>query len=645
MARARFVLTTSSLCIVFSSAPAFGQDFAPSLRPGEPIPPTALGDFVDGAVAAAMAERSLVGVTVSAVQNGQVVLSKGYGFADLEAGRRVDPERTLFRIGSMTKTFTWIALMRLVETGKLSLDDPINDHLPAEIQISDDGYDTPIRVRDLMAYQTGLDEPWAGPMPDRPEELRPLAELAREVSFTRVRPPGEISSYDNLGALLAGLIVEHETGRTWQEVVENDILNPLGMLRTSTREVYPARADLPAPMPETLAADASFGYRGRQKQAYQYFTHGAPTGVMSSTAADMTRYMLMLLNDGELDGARIYGPRAAETFRTPMTSLPREAGGWAGGFAAFPLLPGGFESYGSDGGTFIFFGSVRVSPELDFGMFVSTNSVGGEVLFQLFPQVVQHFYGSPVSAALPGQPEKRAEMAEYAGQYRSTLRRYGGLAGFAARLGAETVIVSPDGYLAVLVPTGPVRFVPTEEPGHFRNADGPGVLVFERRNGRLTAVTRMFASERLGRLETPSTLFLVAALTALSAFGVIVGQWVRAGRGLPMTPAQAGAGRLQIAAAALWLASLASAAVFAAGAGDAIALSYQWPTPSILAFSTLALVASLASLGAVVLVPAVWSGRGGWSNGRRTRFTLTALVFAAFGALLASWGALQPWNP
>jgi CubicO group peptidase (beta-lactamase class C family) len=573
-----------------------------------------------------------------------VVLRKGYGFADLEAGRRVDPERTLFRIGSMTKTFTWITVMRLVEAGELSLDDPINDHLPAEIQIADEGY-APIRVRDLMTYQSGLDEPWAGPMPDRPEEIRPLAELARQVRFTRVRPPGEISTYDNLGALLAGLIVEHETGRAWQEVVEDDILTPLGMLRTSTREPYPARSDLPAPMPEALAADAALGYRGRQKQAYQYFTHGAPTGVMSSTAADMARYMLMLLNDGELDGARIYGSQAAETFRTPMTSLPREAGGWAGGFTAFPLLPGGFESYGSDGGTFIFFGSMRVSHELDFGMFVSTNSVGGEVLFQLFAQVVQNFYGSPVPAPFPGRPDKRAEMAEYAGQYLPTQRRYGGLAGFAGRLGAGQVIVSPDGYLAVLVPTGPVRFVPMEEPGRFRNADGPGILVFERRNGRLTAVTRMFASERLEPLETPSTLFLVAVLTALSAFGVLIGLWVRAGRVLPGTPFQTRAGQLQIAAAALWLASLASASVFAAGSGDTIALGYQWPPPSILAFSILALVASLASLGAVLLLPAVWRGKGGWSGGRKTRFTLTALVFAGFGAQLASWGALQPWNP
>ena len=104
----------------FAAPPAVGQDDAPPLRPVEPIQPEKLEAFVDGVVTAAMAERRIVGVTVSAVQGGQVILSKGYGFADLEAGRRVEPAGTLFRIGSITKTFTWIAIMRLVEAGELS---------------------------------------------------------------------------------------------------------------------------------------------------------------------------------------------------------------------------------------------------------------------------------------------------------------------------------------------------------------------------------------------------------------------------------------------------------------------------------------------------------------------------------------------
>jgi hypothetical protein len=355
----------------------------------------------------------------------------------------------------------------------------------------------------------------------------------------------------------------------------------------------------------------------------------------------------MQLGDGALGGARIYGAQAAETFRTPMTSLPPEAGGWAGGFTAFPPLPGGFRSYGVDAATLSFYSSMRVSPELDLGVFVSANTdSGGAMISALFPLVVQKFYGPPPAAPLAGRPEKRAEMAAYAGQYRTTQRRYGGLEGFVMRLGAaQPVLVSPDGYLTVPLPSGPLRFIPTEEPGRFANADRPGVAVFERRRGRMTILTYLFASERLGPLETPETLFFAAALAALAAFAAIVGLCMRAGRGLPKTPLQGPAGLLQTAAAALWLASFASAGAAAAGVGDGSALYYDWPTAAVLAFSTLALVASVVSAGVVALLPVVWTGRGGWSGWRKSRFTLTAALFAACGALLLSWGALQPWNP
>src|SRR5690606_8180558 len=106
-----------ALSIYLAATAAAAQQIGPRLAPGEPIPPAELEAFIDGAVTTAMAEHRIVGVTVAAVQGGQIVLEKGYGFADLEARRRVDPAATLFRIGSITKTFTWIEIMRLVEAG------------------------------------------------------------------------------------------------------------------------------------------------------------------------------------------------------------------------------------------------------------------------------------------------------------------------------------------------------------------------------------------------------------------------------------------------------------------------------------------------------------------------------------------------
>lgn len=640
-----FLALTLLLCV----QPAASQ--VPLLRPDQPIPPAELEAFIDGFVASRMATNGIAGVTVSVVQNGEVRLTKGYGFADLASGRRVDPATTLFRVGSITKTFTYIALMRLVEAGKLSLDDPGNDHLPAELQVPDDGFDQPIRLRDLVTHQPGFEDRVLGVLfVETPDDIRPLTEFLRETMPERVRPPGEFSSYSNHGIGLLGAVIEHETGRLWQDVVEQDIMRPLGMLQSSTREPYPPRDDLPAPMPAQLAANASTGYRraggAHQIVGYEYITQVAPAGVVSATAADMARYMLMLLNDGELDGRRIFGAEAARVFRTPMTDLPREVGGWDGGFAEFPL-PGGFRGYGHDGATLAFFSGMYVAPELDLGVFVSTNTAGGATLSSaLWPALVGQFYAPQMPAPLAGQPDQRAAMAEYAGNYVPSRRESDGLAGFVMGMQIAPVRVTPDGYLTFPGPGGPRRFVPTSEPDRFRAADGAGFLVFVRRDGELELPTLAQTFERIGSLRQPGVLAFLAGLCLLTVIGTFIGVRVRAGRGLPCTPAQKQAGRLQIVTAVCWFLSLAAAAVFTLGAvSNQNALVFRWPTTSVLAFSTMALIAGITSGAALALVPSVWRGGDGWTRWRKLRYSAGILIFCAFALVLLVSGALQPWKP
>ena len=105
----------------------------PRLAPGQPIPPAELEAMVDGMVRQAMTRDHIAGLAVAVVQDGQVILKKGYGFAG--PNRPVDPDRTLFRIGSISKTFTWIAVMKEVEAGRMRLDAPINDYLPKGLQV------------------------------------------------------------------------------------------------------------------------------------------------------------------------------------------------------------------------------------------------------------------------------------------------------------------------------------------------------------------------------------------------------------------------------------------------------------------------------------------------------------------------------
>src|SRR6185437_2208744 len=247
----------------------------------------------------------------------------------------------------------------------------------------------------------------------------------------RVHAPGAISSYSNYGAALAGEAAAYTAGKPYERLVEEEILNPLGMAHTTFREPHPPKAGLPAPMPAALVPDVSDGYRwtpaGFQKRDYEYIGQIAPAGAGSSSAGDMARYMLMQLGNGQFGGAAIYGPRAAEAFRTPIRKVPPGINGWAHGFGV-RALPGGHTGYGHDGGTLSFFSEMVVIPDLNLGVFISTNTDTGGALSGALPSaIVREFYAAPHIYPRPGSPELAPVAAAYKGYYLSTRRPYSGL--------------------------------------------------------------------------------------------------------------------------------------------------------------------------------------------------------------------------
>lgn len=652
------VLTPLAFVALFAAAAAAEQQPSARLTRDQPLPPTELEAFVDGVVRQSIATDHLVGVAVSVVQAGAVILEKGYGFADLEAGRRVDPDTTLFRIGSITKTFTWIGLMKAVEAGKLGLDDPVNDYLPPELRIPDQGFTRPIRIKHLMMHSPGFEDRALGHLFEKdPNELRPLSRYLRDERPVRVREPGLISSYSNYGVGLAAAAVQHVEGRLWQDAIEAEILGPLGLTHTSVREPYPSRADLPTSMSPDLAANLSKGYHwagvNHQTRDYEYITHIGPAGVMSSTAGDMARYMLMLLKDGTLDGVQIFGPAAAKAFRSPMSSLPPGVGNWNAGFLE-TTLAGEFRRFGHGGATLSFFSNMTLAPELQLGVFVTTNTVGGARLTGVLPaRIVERFYAAPTEAPA-GSPELLKTASVYRGEYLQTRRRYAGLQAFLFRLTATPVDVTPEGYLTFNFLGQNQRFVPSNQLDQFRSVEdqsGPFAgLLFRREGERAVRIEAPeVALERVGPLFRPRVLLFLAALTLLTSLAVLVTAFVRRGRGLTATRAHRLAGYLQTTSALVWITSAVVVGVIVTSlTGDQADLIYNWPIPSILIFSTLSLVGTVLAASTVLLLPAVWGRQPGvtaWTWWRKLRFTLAALVFAAFGGLLGLWGALQPWNP
>ena len=628
------------------------------LSPGQAIPPGELEAFVDGVMKDAMSRDHIAGVTVSVVQNGQVVLKKGYGFASLEPKRPVDPDRTLFRIGSISKTFTWIAVMKEVEAGRMRLNQPVNLYLPEKVQVKDQGFDQPVRVVNLMDHSAGFEDRALGQLFERNyNRVRPLDVYLRQERPRRVRAPGVLSSYSNYGAALAGEAVTYTSGRPYERLIEDEILGPLGMAHTTFREPHPAKLGLPAPMPVQLAGDISDGYRwtptGFARRDYEFIEQIAPAGAASSTAADMARYMLMQLGGGQYAGATIYSPVTAQAFREPLRKTSIGINGWAHGFMVSDLS-GGHRGYGHGGATLSFFSNMVVVPDLNLGIFISTNTDSGRPLVNRLPdRIVQHFYAAPDPFPRPGSSELTQRRSAFAGYYLTTRRAYSGLEGFADQLnGGASVDVSHDGRLVTSDGSGVRTWVPDGpvDDGRFIASQGSERISFDLTDGVAHAFhgasgTQVF--ERAPFWRQPQTLTTLAALAAASALATIAGVIVRNRREFRENQVQTRGGLVQNIQAVLWLLAMALFGLWASKTGDQAEVMYRWPGVLMITASACALVAAALTITTFVALPAIW--RGGrrvdsWTHLRKAYFSVTVLIYAAFSVDLALWGALSPWS-
>ncbi|WP_293473161.1 serine hydrolase domain-containing protein [Phenylobacterium sp.] len=626
------------------------------LATGQALNPAELEAFVDGWMADAMGREHVAGASVSVVQNGQVILKKGYGFATLNPRKPVDPDRSLFRIGSISKTFTWILLMKEAEAGRIRLDAPVNLYLPDKVRLP--GKANRVTVATLMDHTSGFEDRALGQLFERdPRRVRPLDLYLRQERPGRVREPGRLSSYSNYGAALAGAAAAYGSGKSFERKAEEEIFVPLGMRHTTFREPRDERRGLPAAMPADLRDDVAQGYgwrsAGFMPDDYEYIGQIAPAGAASSTAGDMSRYMLMLLGDGSWNGVTVFGPKTAQAFRSPLRKMPTGINGWAHGFMTMDL-PGDHKGYGHLGATIAFMSNMTLVPDLGLGVFVTTNTeTGREVAGPLPEAIVRHFYAPPATFPRPGARELADAADTFGGYYLTTRRAHGGLEGFVNLLiGGADVAVTNGGRLLItrggeskaFVPEGPVS------DGRFIAAQDEERVAFHVRDGRATSFQPWSNTETLIRApftERPTTLAFMASLSALAAATTLIGLALRNRRELRQNQIQARAALVQNIQAGLWIAALLLFAAFGANASDIQAIMYGWPGPLVITASASALVAAALTLVTIAALPAVWQGGrrvDSWTVGRKVFFTMTVAIYTAFAVLLAMNGALEPWS-
>jgi CubicO group peptidase (beta-lactamase class C family) len=219
------------------------------------------------------------------VKDGQVLTQRGFGYADIAARERVDPATTMFRAGSISKLFTWTAVMQLVEQGKIDLDADVNQYLDFKIPPYQG---KPITMRNLMTHTPGFEEAFKGGIRFS-GQVPPLDEVSKRMLPGRVYAPGTTPAYSNYGAGLASYIVQRISGISFEEYVERNIFAPLNMTHSSFRQ----------PLPAQLAPFMAQGYPKASVEAKPYELISIPgAGSIAVSAADMAKFMIAHLNQG-----------------------------------------------------------------------------------------------------------------------------------------------------------------------------------------------------------------------------------------------------------------------------------------------------------------------------------------------------------
>lgn len=409
----RPVSAATAAALLLAPLPLASQAPRPAPAAAVRIDPARLASldaFVDGVMAQQIATREVAGAVVTIVHRGRVILSRGYGHADIDRGVKVDPERTLFRPGSVGKLFTWVALMQQVEAGRVRLDADVNDYLDFRLPEFEG---RPIRVRDLLAHTPGMSDigSFSAPSVDK---LVPYQQWIKTNVPKRLWAPGTEISYSNYGAALAGYIVERVSGTAFADYAERRVFVPLGMLSTTFRE----------PLPPALAPRMALGYRiedgGFAARPFELYSAIMPAGSATASAPDMAKFMLAMLGDGRLGTTRILTPQSVRLLTSDSVANAPGLPGMAHGF----MVRGGGKPrlVGHGGNTGDFHSDLVLAPDADLGFFISTTggqgSYGGRT--ELTEAIIGRLFPQSRATAFAGTAPEVAT----AGAYRANRRDY-----------------------------------------------------------------------------------------------------------------------------------------------------------------------------------------------------------------------------
>lgn len=350
-----------------------------------------------------MADRYIAGASVVVVSGDHIVYKAGFGRREVFQEIPVKVDSTVWRIGSITKTLTGVAVMQLVDRGLVRLDDDVNQYLDA-VTVPET-FPRPVRVRDILTHTGGFDQPGLGRHATSAGAVRPLEGFLAD-HLIRLRPPGELAVYDTYGITLAGHLMEQVSGLTYEEYLQQNIFKPLLMSRSGIT------------LPPSLMRDAAVGYEfaGHWEAMPWEYMNTAPASTVNATAPDMGNFVVMLLNGGQFEGRQVLSEESVRTMLTRQFTNDPEQPGF--GITFWENRQFGVPAF-SHGGSMTGFGALLyLIPAQNFGVFIAYNQES-ETLANAVVSLL-------VSALIPGSganPLSRAPLAviseveRFAGSY------------------------------------------------------------------------------------------------------------------------------------------------------------------------------------------------------------------------------------
>ena len=452
------IVLTSFLGIWPRSSMAVQED----QRALPPISPKDLAGL-EQALQKILDESETAGAGVALVSRDEVLWLGGLGRADIATGRRVTPD-TLFRIGSISKSFVGLAVLMLQEQGKLDLNDKLSVLAP-EIEFDNPWEETdPVRLAHLLEHTTGFDDIHLREYAHNDPHPISLREgLAYEPKSRSSRwKPGTYLSYCNSGPAVAAYIVEKVTGKRFEDFVQENLFDPIGM---ATASYF---------LTEAVEENLAKGYEGDGvTEAPYWHILVRPSGAINASAREMAYFVQMLLNRGAVDGRPILQPQSIERMETPATAWSARRGLPAGyALGNYTDLGNGFVFHGHSGGVNAYLADYGYLREQGVGYAFMISSGDGDVfekIQELLRRYITRELEKPIPATADVAPE---ELERWVGYYEPVAPRTE-LTRFLVRLTGITRVTTQDGRLAMKSVFGDKQVYRPSGKGQFAKEGDP----------------------------------------------------------------------------------------------------------------------------------------------------------------------------